>query len=114
MHWSSWTALKPVRTPIAPGSWPPFIGAGWQALLDDLHRELVYLDPACFVFEAGAAAHGALTVQMHAPQAVTNEARELVAHTVAKSRVTCERCGAPGRLYGGTWLVTLCASCAPR
>lgn len=114
MRWLSLLWPEPVRRPMGPGRWPRFIGAGWQASLDDLYRELACLDPACFIFAARAAEHGALEIQFYAPPAVAERARTLVADTVAASREVCEQCGETGRLYGGPWLVTLCSSCAPR
>ncbi len=109
----SWILPEAVHIPMGPGKWPRFIGGGWQALLNDLHGELVRLDPACFVYEASAAEYGALALRFQAPPAVATQARALVDATVATSRKTCEQCGDRGQLYGGPWLVTLCSRCAP-
>lgn len=103
-----------MRTPIGPGSWPRYLGSGWRSLLDDLHRELLRLDPDCSIFEARSAADGALELRFYAPLRVADQANVLVKETVATSRTVCEGCGDRGRLYGGPWCVTLCSNCAPR
>jgi len=35
-----------------------------------------------------------------------------IAEAYEKSEVTCEECGKPGKVRGGSWIQTLCATCA--
>jgi hypothetical protein len=96
---------------LTPGRWPQGIGPGWKSLLDQLYYDLKSLDSACVITEAYPADHGALAIRVHTPAPVRDQARTLIASAVQRSRQTCERCGAPGRLYGGSWLRTLCHAC---
>ena len=41
----------------------------------------------------------------------SDEIFELIDETTKRSRVTCEKCGKPGKIRGEYWLKTLCDDC---
>lgn len=89
-------------------------GPGWNAILEDLHEQLVALDPE-YVLTEVKEKFGTLRVTAVVAPDVGARARELTTAAEWRSIDTCEGCGAPGRLRDERrWALTLCDSCDAR
>ena len=98
-----------------------FPGNGWFDLLYDLsakleklivdiknqHPDCEYLPRASQVKEK----FGTLRFYMSSS---TDEMHKLIDEAEAKSAVTCEECGKPGRLHGTGWYSTSCLDCTSK
>lgn len=51
---------------------------------------------------------GTIRIYIHRENDVINEA---ISKAYAKSAVTCEKCGEPGKTMSGSWVQTLCHNC---
>lgn len=87
---------------------------GWFKILDDLSRDLTNI-----IEETGCSCrcddvkekYGELRFYMDTE---TVEMSTLILKAEKLSSVTCELCGAQGKLIGTTWVSTLCIDCAEK
>lgn len=93
------------------------VGPGWRQILEDLHRDLLNVDPGYQVFQVKEK-FGDLRVYLDPSlsglgdsQLTRTAVAILVSKAADKSRVTCEVCGEPGILRPGGWVKTLCDTC---
>lgn len=69
------------------------VPAGWRPLFDDLVRDLREIEPSISIIQAKEK-FGELRVYTDSTSQLVNDR---IAEAVAVSKVTCERCGMPGR-----------------
>jgi hypothetical protein len=88
------------------------VGPGWLAILSALHEKLMEQAPAYEVAQVKEK-FGGLRVYLHYDVDSLNGSRidELVNAAETMADATCERCGGPGTLRQGGWLLTLCDNC---
>lgn len=88
--------------------WKRDVGEGWHSLLDELHAELVKVNPD-YRTEQVKEKFAALRVYL---SPWTDEVEEIVFRFEARSKTTCEQCGEPGEVRTSRfWLKTLCDKC---
>lgn len=86
-------------------------GPGWVPILNELHAQLVELDPN-YVLVQVKEKFGTLRVYTEVDPVVRDPARELVAAAEAQSGTICEDCGDPAELRKDRrWVLTLCEVC---
>lgn len=91
------------------------VGAGWQPIIEALHRDLTALDPGYQVLQikekfGGLRYYTASSEGL--PDDTYNEMQRLIAVAEELSDITCEKCGAPGEVRNENyWLRTLCDAC---
>lgn len=85
------------------------VGKGWRSILEDLHQELMGIDPNYQTAQVKEK-FGGLRVYLLSEK---NDAVLLaVGKALNKSLTTCENCGEPGSLQiENYWVKTLCSSC---
>jgi hypothetical protein len=89
-------------------------GPGWTPILDELHRQLVLLDPGYRLLQVKEKL-GHLRVYAGFERSVADECQRLVREAEARAARTCERCGQPGQLrQDRRWRLTLCDDCHAR
>jgi hypothetical protein len=85
-----------------------FIGAafgpGWNDIVLDLHNKLVKENPDYFI----AQIKEKFSSLRYYTGPLTEAGWEYVREAEELSSVTCEECGRPGKIRGGTWILTLC------
>jgi len=91
--------------------WGIACGDGWYDILDRLSAKL---EPMGIKAMQVKEKFGGLRFYIYGDSKRDNieEAYEYVQEAERESTKTCERCGEPGQLYGGGWLITLCKTCA--
>jgi len=93
--------------------WREHVGPGWAPILDELHRDVVALDPDYTVEqvkEKFGSLRAYLTYRDPAIAALVQAAQQ-------RSAQTCEECGAPGLIRnrrGAIWLQCLCDTCVQK
>ena len=88
--------------------WKRDVGEGWHSLLDELHAELVKVNPE-YRTEQVKEKFAALRVYL---SPWTDEVEEIVFRFEARSKAVCEQCGEPGKVrHSRFWLKTLCDKC---
>jgi hypothetical protein len=90
------------------------VGPGWKSILDQLHTDVVAMDPGYEVSQVKQKFAGLRVYLTYSDQAKGNiEAVIRQAETVASR--TCEECGSPGSVRShpirSHWYVTLCEVC---
>lgn len=83
---------------------------GWWPLLQELHDEMVLVDPDYRIDqikEKFGTLRAYLSYETDDP-VLGEAADEAVSRAERRSGVTCERCGGPGALRDDGWLLTLC------
>jgi hypothetical protein len=106
--------FHPVGDPPSAQGWPE-VGAGWQDMLQRACariRAAVHADGGTFNATQIKEKYG--TLRFYWDGALSSEAAARVEDAIdlaeARSAVTCEICGQPGRLCGGGWLTTRCVT----
>lgn len=107
--------LAALEARFAPG-WPAWIscGPGWWALLGELDAALAGIDPG---YEVHQVKEKFGTLRFYYAESSPDEAKvaamdALIDAAEAKSALTCEDCGAPGRLsVSAHWWRTVCEPC---
>ncbi|MCX5357316.1 hypothetical protein OG864_00770 [Streptomyces sp. NBC_00124] len=103
-------------------AWAPTVGAGWIALLNQLHEDLRLLDPEYRIERFGTSLGGLrVTVADRFQEGefdgeFADQATALTDAAETASERTCETCGSPGRirLRGDglrTWMQSSCDAC---
>lgn len=103
-------------------SWTPTVGAGWTALLSQLHEDLYVLDPEYRIERFGTSLGGLrITVADRFQEGefdgeFADRATALTDAAETVSERTCETCSGPGRvrLRGDgprTWMQSSCDTC---
>lgn len=108
------------------------VGPGWHPLLRRLHEQLTAVSPGYSVQQVKEK-YGTLRIYLYtgvlrhlsmgnadwpsAERSAQYEAQDraamaLVHATERESAGICEACGSPGEARGGTWIRTLCDTCA--
>lgn len=86
-------------------------GSGWSAIIDRLHRELLVLDREYELLQVKEKL-GTLRFYAEFRPEVRQVCQALIDSAETESALTCERCGAPGRLRTQRrWQLTLCNRC---
>lgn len=85
------------------------VGAGWHPLLDQMHEELVLLDPNYQVVQVKEK-FGGLRVYLSIDPDTWADVRKVVSKYEALSYETCEVCGQPGKSSDPRkgWIKTEC------
>lgn len=103
-------------------AWADIVGPGWAALLDQLHRDLLALDPG-YRIESFAVKFGGLRITVadrfeggEFDGEFADRATALTDAVETASENTCDECGAPGRirLRGDgqrVWMQARCETC---
>jgi hypothetical protein len=87
------------------------VGSGWYSLITELDAAIAALRPDYVIYQVKEK-YG--TLRYYCSWDGDKSVRELIAGAEALSRVTCERCGAPGQLGEAEgWWRTACAEHAP-
>jgi len=97
------------------------VGDGWREIIENLSRDISKIDKYnLVVVEQVKEKFGTLRFYFYVKEHEEVDHRDLfnrvfalVAKTEEKSGEICEKCGAPGSLYGDErgWLKTLCDDC---
>jgi len=87
------------------------VGPGWEPLVDELHAQVLELEPTIVVSQVKEKFGGLRYYVQLAPE--SNSASHLTVNSLideyeARSFKTCEWCGAPGTTEGDGWAKTLC------
>lgn len=83
-------------------------GSGWESII----RSVCWcLEDRAVRFDQIKEKWGALRIYFTASEADDGFTAGVIRMAEAMSRVTCERCGAAGRIREGGWLMCLCDSC---
>lgn len=99
--------MKPVLDRI-PEQWGKSLpDEGWDEILLELDTELAALDPGYVVYQAKEK-WGELRFYAESKVLDWKQVDAVVRPYEERSRVTCERCGAPGEKRPGGWIKTLC------
>ncbi len=106
--------------------WIPSVGAGWTALLTQLHQDLAALAPD-YQIDTLHSRLGGLRILLadrfdeegEFDGDFADRAGALIDAAEIASEKTCELCGRPGRprFHGDqtrTWIITLCQTCRTR
>jgi len=96
--------------------WGIGCGSGWNALLEDLCAGLhkLFTDAGLTGDDYPSVGQvkekfGTLRFYMNKmPQSVQAPAHELIREAERRSGVTCEQCGAPGKIRNRSWVTVLC------
>lgn len=102
------------RRPEDAAKGPLMPETGWTLLIDELHQQLVVLDPSYEIrADQGEVRAAALLRGLRHPDPeVRRECEEVVAAAEARSATICEHCGEPGRMRNQrAWHLTLCDAC---
>jgi hypothetical protein len=86
------------------------VGPGWHPILDQLHTDIVALDPEYSVAQVKEKFGGLRAYLVYRNPEIT----ALVTAAETLSAVTCENCGIPGRIRNrkdSRWLQCLCDLC---
>lgn len=93
--------------------WLDHVGPGWVPILEQLHTDVVALDPE-YTVDQVKEKFGALRAYLvYQDRGV----EELVEEAIRKSAVTCYDCGKPGEITcreGSGMLLCLCDSCVAK
>jgi hypothetical protein len=99
----------------------PSVGDGWREILEELSNEISRIDRHKLVrVDQVKEKFGTLRFYFHVKQddeidhrALFNQIFAIVSEAEERSRGVCEKCGAPGALYGNDtgWLKVLCDDC---
>ena len=88
--------------------WKNDVGKGWHSLLDELHAELVKVNPD-YRTEQVKEKFAALTVYI---SPWSDEIFQILQKYYDRSKTICEYCGEPGEVrHSRFWLKTLCDKC---
>ena len=88
------------------------IGVGWRPLLDELHLELVKINPNYQTVQVKEK-FGDLRVYVEGEN--TSQMHDVIVGFERRSSGICEDCGSSeGRHTKSIWIRTLCPSCDPR
>lgn len=92
---------------------------GWNNIISDfcyniniIHKQLT--EDQSFKIEQLKEKFGVLTIYLsHYPEdkVIYNNIKEIILNSVKQSSITCEICGAPGRLRTGIWIKCKCDNC---
>ena len=97
-----------------PDGWGRWIGCarGWYPIIVKLDEQIAAIDPDYQVMQVKEK-YGTLRYYCTGDEA--GVIFDLVNEAEQQSAVTCESCGAPGKMHErGYWLRTLCSDCASR
>ena len=83
------------------------MGDGWFKIIDELSAAIVKLDKNV---KASQVKEKYGTLRFYT-DGHTDEVDKLIDEAEAKSVVTCEVCGKPGKMRGKSWLSIRCDSC---
>lgn len=92
-------------------------GSGWFGILEETCQKLQALSDESGVkieFAQIKEKFGTLTIYLdvgetlNSPSVIYNKAYDIVREADIKSARVCEKCGAPGNLRYGSWIMTLC------
>ena len=82
------------------------VGPGWEPLVDELHAQVLAIDPDVVVDQVKEK-FGGLRYYFSADDG-NQRINALVAQYEKRASETCEWCGAPGTTDGNGWAKTLC------
>lgn len=89
--------------------WGIECGEGWYNILDEMMAKIAALPPPeGFCFSQIKEKFGTLRVYT---DGWSEEINTIIDEAEAKSAVTCESCGKPGKINQGGWLKCLCEEC---
>lgn len=90
------------------------VGEGWRSIIEQLHNDLVKLDPEYTVDQIKEKFGGLryYATSHSANASVSNQFHDLIDAAERKSLSTCEFCGQPGKQTPPPrWIKTLCGEC---
>ncbi len=90
-------------------AWGLEVGDGWHDLLAELLEKLSKLDGV--VLTQVKEKFGLLRVYNDSSEESYEQAEKFIDEAESISAKICEKCGEPGELKGGGWLMTLCDDC---
>jgi hypothetical protein len=86
-------------------AWYDAVGAGWLPILEELHLQLLAVDPRYGVAQVKEK-FGGLRVYLATPE--PDAASLAIDAAEERALRTCENCGQPGAPREGSWIKTLC------
>jgi hypothetical protein len=86
-------------------------GPGWWPLIVQLDADIAKLYPDYQILQVKEKFGGLRYYIGGVPADVYGAVHELIDRAEAKSFTICERCGAPGKVRSGGWILTLCNEC---
>ena len=92
-------------------AWKNQVGFGWHSLLDQLHQELIILDPDYKTAQVKEKFAGLRVYVDVSDPGKLNAVYDVIHKYEKLSAGICENCGNPGEITNTVWRKTFCPSC---